>query len=157
MEKKTKVIILIIFVLLLILMDQTIKFYIEKNNTNITILNGILKFTYSKNTGGAFSIFENNLFSIVITNVIILGIIIKFIITNYTKIDCSTKIYLSLILAGGTSNFLDRIFKGYVVDFIDFNQCINFPIFNLADIFIVVGWLLFIFLTIKYAFEEKKR
>ncbi len=146
---------MLLLTLLLIVVDQIIKFYIESVKTNINIINGVLRFTYSQNTGGAFSIGQDNLLGIIVTNVIVLGIIIKFMITNIEKMDCGAKICLSLILAGGISNFLDRIFKGYVVDFIDFNQCINFPIFNFADICVVIGWILFVLLTIKYAIKEK--
>lgn len=154
MREKTKLVKILVLILLLILIDQIIKFYIENANESIEVLRGILRLTYSQNTGGAFSIGQNSLPSIIITNVIILGIIIKFVITNFEKMDCGTKVCLSLILAGGTSNFIDRIFKGYVVDFIDFSQCINFPIFNFADIYIVIGWIIFIFLTIKYALKK---
>lgn len=154
MNKKMKLTKLLILILLLILMDQIIKFYIENVNESIEVLSGVLRFTYSQNTGGAFSIGKNSLPSIIVTNVIILGIIIKFMITNYEKMDCGTKVCLSLILSGGISNFIDRVFKGYVVDFIDFTQCINFPIFNLADIFVVLGWMIFIFLTIRYALKK---
>lgn len=154
MKEKDKLVKILVMIILLILVDQIIKFYIENTNENIDILNGFVKFTYSQNTGGAFGIWQNSLLSIVITNIIVLGIIIRFITINFDKIDWETRICLSLILAGGTSNFLDRIFRGYVVDFIDFNQYISFPIFNLADICIVIGWILFAFLTIRYAVKE---
>ena len=54
-----------------------------------------------------------------------------------------TVMSLILILAGGFSNLIDRIFRGYVVDFIDVNEIINFPMFNLADILIFTGCALF--------------
>lgn len=49
-----------------------------------------------------------------------------------------------MILGGGISNLLDRVFRGYVVDYIDINYLIKYPIFNLADILIVIGVLLII-------------
>ena len=44
-----------------------------------------------------------------------------------------------MVIAGGIGNLIDRIFRGFVVDFIDINQLFNFAIFNVADIYIVVG------------------
>ena len=56
-----------------------------------------------------------------------------------------------MVLAGGFSNLIDRIFKGFVVDFIDVSELINFPNFNLADIFIVLGWILLALFFAMYA------
>ena len=50
-----------------------------------------------------------------------------------------SKIFFTMVIAGGVSNLLDRIFRGYVVDFIDVSDLFSFAIFNVADIFIVVG------------------
>ena len=49
-----------------------------------------------------------------------------------------------MIVSGGTSNLIDRIFRGYVVDYIDINQIFNYPIFNIADISVVLGVILLI-------------
>ena len=65
-------------------------------------------------------------------------------ITQKDRIDIKTSTSLLLIISGGISNLIDRIFRGGVVDFIDISQVINFPKFNLADICIVVGWILFV-------------
>ena len=56
------------------------------------------------------------------------------------------KVYIGLLffIAGGISNLIDRVFRGFVVDYIDFTQIIDFPVFNLADIVLVVGWILLI-------------
>ena len=48
---------------------------------------------------------------------------------------------MSFILAGGISNVIDKVFRGYVTEFIDFGQVINLPVFNVADIFILIGWV----------------
>ena len=67
-----------------------------------------------------------------------------------------TKVVLSFILAGGISNFIDRIFRGFVVDYIDITQLFKFPVFNLADVYVVVGWTMLILITIRYTLKELK-
>lgn len=143
-------------VLVLLIIDQLTKFLVTGTNESICIIDGILQFTYTKNTGVAFSLIQNNLLGIVITNVIILGIVIHFMVVQFDNMDKGTKLCGSLILAGGMSNLLDRLIKGYVVDFIDVTPILNFPIFNIADIYIVVGWIVFVILTIKYTIENKR-
>ena len=129
-----------IIVIMLLLIDQLTKFIFI--NKEISIIPGIIKFHTVQNRGGAFGIGQNSTFSFVVANIIVLGIIIKFISMQANQIDNKTGIALALVLAGGFSNLIDRLFKGYVVDFIDISELINFPTFNFADIFIVLGWIL---------------
>ena len=51
---------------------------------------------------------------------------------------------LTLILGGGISNLIDRVFRGYVLDYIDISPIFKFPVFNLADFIIIVGWIWFV-------------
>lgn len=153
---KRKYICIIVIILWLLLMDQITKLIISRSNYTINIIDGVLQFTFVKNTGGAFSIAQNSLWGIIITNGIVLGIVIRFIIIQFNKMDRITKLCGSFILAGGISNLLDRVVRGYVVDFIDITPIINFPIFNIADMYIVTGWIIFVFLTIKYTISKKK-
>ena len=67
------------------------------------------------------------------------------------QIDRKTGIALAMVLAGGFGNLIDRIFRGFVVDFIDVSELINFPNFNFADIFIVLGWILLALFFAMYA------
>ena len=77
----------------------------------------------------------------VLTNLVILGVIFKFIRTQNEYVDMKMKVFLSFILAGGISNVIDRVFRGYVLEFIDFKELINLPVFNIADLFILTGWI----------------
>lgn len=70
--------------------------------------------------------------------------------------DKKTQILLSLILAGGISNLIDRVFRGFVVDFIDL-AFFDFPVFNIADICVVSGWIMLVIVTIIYAKGENKK
>lgn len=76
----------------------------------------------------------------IITLVIIVIILITIYI-NYNKINNKILIGLSVLLAGGIGNLIDRIFRTYVIDFIYF-KIINFPVFNFADICVVIGVIL---------------
>lgn len=152
---KKSVIKVITIIFLLIAFDQSIKLYmlIKKPQTNL--IYDVLSFSYVENTGSAFGIASGNLLTIMVSNVIILVVIIKFMINQFDRMDRLTKLMLCIVIAGGLSNLSDRIFHGFVVDYIKVNL-LSFPIFNLADIYIVVGWIMLIFLTVKYTLKMKK-
>ena len=126
-----KKIVLIIGAILLLL-DQIIKFIVIDNN--FVLIPGFLNLSYTENTGIAFGLNENNVILIILVNVVILGIIIKFLKENMDKIDMLEFISLILVLVGGFGNLIDRIFRGHVIDFVNINL-FNFPVFNIADIY----------------------
>ena len=132
---KKKYIKIFISVVILVFIEQIIKVFVLNHETSNIV----------KNTGIAFGIGQERTISIIITNLIILLIILRFLIKQINIMNMWSKISIALILAGGISNLVDRIFRGYVLDYIDINQIIKFPIFNLADIYIVLGWILFAF------------
>lgn len=139
---------------ILVGVDQLFKFwaieYLKPVSTH-AIFEDILHFTYVENTGAAFGIFSGNvIFLIIITSIAILASIFLIFYKKITSkiLICS----LSLVIAGGIGNLVDRIFRGYVVDYVDF-RFINFAVFNLADVFVVVGC---IFLIIYILFFDKK-
>lgn len=138
---------------IIIIIDQLLKFIAIKfcSNTSIEIIPGILSITQIENTGIAFGLNEGNLKNIVITSVIIL-FMIRYLFTQKKFINTITLTTVDFIIAGGISNIIDRIFRGGVIDFI---QISNFPIFNLADICIVVGCILFAFYIIKFDIKTK--
>lgn len=118
---------------------------------NVKIISNFLNMTYVRNTGAAWSIFSGIKYIVlVISLIIIIGIIIylyKHKINN--KLE---KVSYGLILGGAFGNLIDRIIHGYVIDFISvriFNY--NYPIFNLADVFIVSGVILLIIYTWRYS------
>ena len=79
-----------------------------------------------------------------------------FLIKNYKNINNLIKIFLIMIISGGTSNLIDRIFRGYVVDYIDINQIFKFPVFNVADISIVLGTILLILYIITKTIKKQE-
>lgn len=143
-EKKKKIdksyIKLIIIVLVIIVIDQVSKIFVINNN-NIVIIQNILNFSIVQNTDAAYGIGSNSTFMYVVTNFIILSVIFKFITAQNEYVDNKLKFFLTLILAGGISNVIDRLVRGYVVEFIDFTPSLPLPIFNFADICTVIGWI----------------
>lgn len=151
MSKRKAITIGVIILLLIILFDQVTKMILI--NQNITIIPSFLSFNYTQNTGAAFNIGTNNIITIIIINVIIIGLIIKFIKDNDLHIGALLSLFI--VLAGGISNLIDRIFRGFVIDFIDVN-IFNFPNFNVADICIVLGIIFLIVITIKSMLCKEK-
>lgn len=115
---------------------------------------GFLQFTYVENTGAAFSILSNmTVFLIVITIIALLAVaFVLFIRRPKHKLETISLIF---IFAGGVGNLIDRIARGYVVDFLEF-QFIRFPVFNLADCFVCVGFALLIIAFIQIEIKERK-
>lgn len=149
---KKKIICIILITIILIFIDQISKI-IAVNNNGI-LINGILNITTVENKGGAFGVGQKGLGTFIITNIIVLGVIIKFMVTQKDLIDKKTYFALCMVIAGGMGNLIDRIFKGAVVDFLDFSPIIKFPVFNIADIYIVIGWILLALFFAIFMFKD---
>lgn len=115
-----------------------------------TIIDGFFSLTYVQNFGAGFSIMQNARTTfLIITPICLVGFTYLFIKSN----DKLSKTALLLMISGTIGNFIDRIVRIYVVDFLDFIIFgWDFPIFNVADIFLTVGVCLYIIALIK---EEK--
>ena len=115
-----------------------------------TIIDGFFSLTYVQNFGAGFSIMQNARTTfLIITPICLVGFTYLFIKSN----DKLSKTALLLMISGTIGNFIDRIVRIYVVDFLDliiFGW--DFPIFNVADIFLTIGVCLYIIALIK---EEK--
>ena len=115
-----------------------------------TIIDGFFSLTYVQNFGAGFSIMQNARTTfLIITPICLVGFTYLFIKSN----DKLSKTALLLMISGTIGNFIDRIVRIYVVDFLDFIIFgWDFPIFNVADIFLMIGVCLYIIALIK---EEK--
>lgn len=114
------------------------------------IIDGFFSLTYVQNFGAGFSIMQNARTTfLIITPICLIGLTYLFIKSN----DKLSKTALLLMISGTIGNFIDRIVRIYVVDFLDFIIFgWDFPIFNVADIFLTIGVCLYIIALIK---EEK--
>tara|TARA_Y100001978_G_scaffold58199_1_gene52380 strand:+ start:1495 stop:1947 length:453 start_codon:yes stop_codon:yes gene_type:complete len=138
------------FVLILftiISLDQFSKLIINNNY----LLNRdfiIFSFKYIRNYGAAFSILSGNRVFLSLISISSSIILIYFIFFK-ENINLLNKYGLSFVLAGSLGNGIDRIIKGYVIDFINI-EIFDFPIFNIADISINIGCFILIFNYFKY-------
>lgn len=128
-------------IIVLIIIDQIIKMlvYANKQVLPINLINNILNLNYVENFGIAFGMAKGGLIIFIALNLIIIVILFKFLFFSKEKLTKGKSFCLTMICAGGIGNLIDRIFRGYVIDYIDFSQMIDFPIFNFADIMIVIG------------------
>lgn len=155
-QKNKKIIYGVIIIIVLLAIDQITKIAISINNINITIIPNILEIKTIHNMGGAFGVAQGNIVMFIVTNLVVLGLIIRFIYLQKEFMDRSTLYILCTILAGGFGNLIDRIFRGCVIDFINVFPKLNLPIFNLADIYITLGWIFLAFVFAMYTYKEIK-
>ena len=139
----------ILLSLLIILSDQFTKNIISRYHKEL-LNNDLILFSidYVKNYGAAFNLLNGNRIFLSIVSLIVSVILIYFILIkkNITNLDLLS---YGFILGGTVGNGIDRLTKGYVIDFINLNF-ISFPVFNIADISINIGLIFIIYGLIKY-------
>ena len=158
-EKKIKIMFLpIICMALLTAIDQFTKFVIKSNfdlYESREVIKNTFAITYIRNKGAAWGVMQGQrIFFLILTSIIIIGsfYILYNIIDNHKYIMLT--ITLIVLNSGAIGNMIDRAKYGYVVDFLDF-KLINFPIFNVADIYVTCSmFVLFILLIFVYKEED---
>ena len=129
------------YALICLVIDQLIKLVVSflDLNTKITIIPNFFYITYVQNDGAAWSILSGNRLLLIMIGMICLFLVYFFLIRN-KQISKFEQVNYVLLVSGIMGNLCDRIIRGYVIDYLDF-KIFNyyFPIFNLADIFIVIG------------------
>jgi len=149
----------ILIIIILIIIDQLVKSLATKYLLpigNVTLINGVLELTYVENYGAAFGVLYDRLVLIGLS-ILIIFVIIKLILSKKYELSNLMKFSYSLILAGGFGNLMDRLFKGFVVDYIDISKIFNYPVFNLADIYIVIGVIIIVItMLIKTVQKQEK-
>lgn len=140
-----------IIAIISLLLDQISKILISiyfSLSKSVTIINNFFYITLCHNKGAAWSILQNKTILIIIFSIIALVIIYRFM--YLFKTNTRNNIAFGLLVGGIFGNMLDRIIYGYVRDFLDFKIfSYDFPVFNLADIFIVISVILLVIAIIK--------
>jgi len=128
----------------IVLIDQFTKYLMSYNNKLLINKDFLLfKLDFVKNYGAAFNIFSGSRVFLSLIS-IIFSILLFYLIFRKNTLNSFDLYSYSFILGGTIGNGIDRIYKGFVVDFINLNF-INFPVFNIADISINIGFIILIF------------
>lgn len=155
-NKKTLYIWDLTVLLVTIFIDRFSKYFVEiklKGHPSYPLIGNILELRYLENPGAAFGLLKNQkYFFILVASIVLLTIVYVIIKTPAKCKYISMHIFLVLIGSGAISNSVDRLLYGYVIDFVYFSV-INFPIFNIADVFITVSTVLLI-LFLVFGFKE---
>ncbi len=150
-------VITLVSVALLVAVDQIIKLLVLKHLKpigSLPLVDGIVQLNYAENTGAAFGSFSahTDLLSIFTFLMIIIGLLYLFI--KKRKLDVEY-VCIALIIAGGLGNLIDRVFRGFVVDYIE-PLFINFAIFNFADILVTCSSVVLVIWLIYEIYREGK-
>ena len=144
-------------VILLTAADQLIKFFVERDLQPVIsadFINGFIGWHYVRNTGAAFGSFSDSTTLLsVFTGVVIAAGIAAILMGKIKSKYCL--VCAVMIIAGGLGNLIDRIIRGYVVDFIEV-QFTDFAVFNFADILVTVGAFMLIGYLIYDSVKERK-
>ncbi len=137
--------------------DQIIKVFVERNLQPVgemSFINGFIGWQYVRNTGAAFGMFSSNTDLLSIFTGIALSAGLIVLLSGKIK-QRIYQICAVMIIAGGLGNLVDRVLRGYVVDYIEV-QFTDFAVFNFADILVTCGTFLLMGYTIYEAVKEYK-
>lgn len=142
-----------IIIIAIIACDQGIKYGVRTCmdlHQSIPVIADFFHLTYIQNRGAAFSLMEGASWLLVLFPAAMIIAALIYLVIGGKKRAPMCRLSLSFIVAGGVGNLIDRLYLGYVVDYLDFG---SFPVFNLADIFICCGCFL---LALYVLFFESK-
>lgn len=129
---------------LLIALDQATKIHVYNNRValeDVTLIPGFFHLTYLENRGAAFSILQNARWFFIVLTAAAIVLMLRLMLRNR---NVFFRLCLSILLAGAVGNMIDRVLRGFVIDFLHFWIFKwDFPVFNVADIAVSVGCGLF--------------
>lgn len=141
-----------IAVFVLVALDQISKYFVVqhlKGESPLVIVDNFLNFYYIENRGAAFGILQEKRLLFILITIIVVVILIFSLFKYKDSMPKALRLALILILSGTIGNFIDRVRLHYVIDFISVKIFgYDFAVFNLADVFIVLGSLLLIIIVL---------
>lgn len=158
MQKKSYVryyVLAVVSLILLVALDQWTKLLAVSRLMEgpFVLIPDVFEFHYLENRGTAFGMLQNKQYFLLTVTILVLAMIcVYFVKLPWTKKMNWLRVIAVFIVAGGIGNMIDRIRLGYVIDFFYF-KLINFPIFNVADIYVTVSLAILFFLII-FVFKE---
>lgn len=145
MKEKRQYILIIVLILAVLLIDQSIK-YILIANENIQVSNNAIKVHYEKSKEQCLK--NTEVVTKVLTDLLIIVILTRFLIRQMPNMNVATRISLAFILGGASSNLIDKIVQKKVINYINISSIISeFPSFNIANIFIGIGFVIFVIIV----------
>lgn len=143
----------------LVIVDQLLKIWVLSSlaglGSSVMLIPGLLQLTYVENRGAAFGIMQGR---VGILSLLTLAVIIFCIVLLIRKVrNRMAATSLALIVAGGLGNLIDRVFRGFVVDFLDVSPLFSFPVFNFADCCVVIGTILLLIYLFFFDETAKKK
>ena len=147
----------LIAIAVLTAIDQIIKFFVERDLRPIremSFIDGFIGWHYVRNTGAAFGSFSNSTVLLSVFTAVLLSGGIAALLMGKIK-DKFYSVCAVIVIAGGLGNLIDRIFRGFVVDFIEV-QFMDFAVFNFADILVTCGAFMIMGYTVYDLIRERK-
>ena len=142
--------------LILLIIDQYSKFIVHGTlnvGDTIPIIDNFFNLTYVQNRGVAFGLFQGKIDIVSILAIVAIGLILFYFCKNFKKISFLERIAYTMIFSGAIGNMIDRLFRNFVIDMLDFRGIWSF-IFNFADVWINIGVILKI---IEHVFFKRKK
>lgn len=151
-------ILIILLSVVIVILDQISKSYAIKylhGAQSKVIIPNFFRLTYVENYGAAFGVLQNKRWIFIIVTLGVIVYLSFFLVNNHHKLTRIMKVGIGLFLGGALGNFIDRARFGYVVDFFSFRlfNRYEFPVFNIADIFIVIGTFIILALVLFDKYE----
>lgn len=145
-------------VMILVFLDQWTKYLAVthlKGNVPIVMIKNVFELSYVENRGAAFGIFQNQRWIfLILTFVVMIVLLYLYGKLPAVKRYLPMRVCLIIVFSGALGNMIDRMRNGYVVDFFYF-KLIDFPVFNVADIYVTVTVVIAMFLFLFYYGEEE--
>ncbi len=159
-KKHKKIYFFLCAIIVLVAIDQIIKVIVQQNlqvYDSLDFIPYLLRVTYLQNYGAAFNFMSGHKIFLIIFTLAVIAFLIGFVVKNKLQ-DIMYLIPITMIVSGGFGNLLDRLIRGYVIDYIDtiFWPMQNFSIFNFADCLVVVGSIILLIKLIKDEIVNKK-
>ena len=123
---------------------------------HMDVLPGVFEFRYVQNEGMAFSLLEGKTWLFIVITILIVACLLGYLIKYRAVESIWTRIAIASIIGGAIGNLIDRLLYGYVIDFIN-PTFMRFAVFNIADIFVTCGAILFIFALLIFPQFHKKK
>lgn len=147
----------VIVLIVLVALDQVTKYWAIlklKNQPAIPIISGVFELKYLENRGAAFGVLQNQkVFFLIMSVIILCGVVFVLYKVPDEKKYNLLHIIAVMIAGGGIGNMIDRLRFDYVVDFLSF-VLINFPIFNVADMYVTISMAILVVLVL-FVYKEE--